>query len=228
MGKAAIDLPDPLSPPEAAKPLTSTDDLLAQLAGEEIDRLLAEVDEQAAAAAPAAPVASPSRLASGPSQPIEFGGTPDPEPSAPPLVLPEDEAPAGGVAAVAAAAERDVNAELDAFFKTVKSEAAAEAQLAPSGHDALETSAAERAGLNAPAGEPAAGSAAAMKAAAPVGEVGGVEEGPLPVYLKPLEWINAPLEACPLALRDFIGKAAIITLVNAAAVMVYVLLFRRH
>jgi len=59
MGKAAIDLPDPLSPPEAAKPLTSTDDLLAQLAGEEIDRLLAEVDEQAAAAAPAAPVASP-------------------------------------------------------------------------------------------------------------------------------------------------------------------------
>jgi len=43
MGQAAVDLPDPLeSPPPAAK--TSTDDLLSQLAGDEIDRLLAEAE----------------------------------------------------------------------------------------------------------------------------------------------------------------------------------------
>ncbi len=42
MGKAAVDLPDPMQqPPPAGR--TSTDDLLAQLAGEEIDRLLAEL-----------------------------------------------------------------------------------------------------------------------------------------------------------------------------------------
>jgi hypothetical protein len=36
------------------------------------------------------------------------------------------------------------------------------------------------------------------------------------------------MDACPSALRDFIGKAAIITLVNAAAVLAYVMLFRRR
>src|SRR6185436_14775033 len=43
MGQVAIDLPDPLhnSPPA---PGPGVDDLLAQLAGEEIDRLLAEAD----------------------------------------------------------------------------------------------------------------------------------------------------------------------------------------
>jgi len=43
MGQVAIDLPDPLHNPEPA-PGPSADDLLAQLAGEEIDRLLAEAD----------------------------------------------------------------------------------------------------------------------------------------------------------------------------------------
>lgn len=44
MGQATVDLPDPLEPqaPSAA----STDELLAQLAGEEIDRLLAEADSE--------------------------------------------------------------------------------------------------------------------------------------------------------------------------------------
>ena len=93
---------------------------------------------------------------------------------------------------------------------------------------ALRMSAAERAGLNASPGDSAAGSATAIKAAAPVAQVREVDDQPLPAYLKPLEWINAPLEACPSALRDFIGKAAIITLVNAAAILLYVLLFRRH
>ena len=58
MGKAAVDLPDPLQATEVGKPLTSTDDLLAQLAGDEIDRLLAEVDDtppSAPAVQPAAP-----------------------------------------------------------------------------------------------------------------------------------------------------------------------------
>jgi hypothetical protein len=48
MGKSAVDLPDPLEQ-SAPEPLTSSapagvDDLLAQMAGDEIDRLLAEAD----------------------------------------------------------------------------------------------------------------------------------------------------------------------------------------
>ena len=40
--------------------------------------------------------------------------------------------------------------------------------------------------------------------------------------------IMMAFDECPPALRDFIGKAAIITLVNAAAVLLYVVLFRHR
>src|SRR5690242_8797016 len=42
MGQATVDLPDPGEMPAA--PMSSADDLLSQMAGEEIDRLLAEAD----------------------------------------------------------------------------------------------------------------------------------------------------------------------------------------
>src|SRR3954449_9061854 len=47
MGQAAVDLPDPLeTPPHPGAPdgAAGTDELLSQLAGEEIDRLLADAD----------------------------------------------------------------------------------------------------------------------------------------------------------------------------------------
>lgn len=58
MGQAAVDLPD--TPGPAATSAASTDDLLAQMAGEEIDRLLAEADGQAPHPAPAAQPAPPA------------------------------------------------------------------------------------------------------------------------------------------------------------------------
>jgi hypothetical protein len=51
---------------------------------------------------------------------------------------------------------------------------------------------------------------------------------PLPLVLKPLEWINAPLDAFPNRVREAIGKIAILTMMNAVAVLTYVLIFRRH
>jgi len=55
MGQATVDLPDPLEPALAPATPAGADDLLAQLAGDEIDRLLAEAEvEQAPGAAPAA------------------------------------------------------------------------------------------------------------------------------------------------------------------------------
>ncbi len=55
MGQALVDLSDPMDAPPPT--LTGTDDLLAQLAGEEIDRLLAEVDAGRAAFQPPAAAA---------------------------------------------------------------------------------------------------------------------------------------------------------------------------
>ena len=76
MGQVAIDLPDPLSNSAAASG-PGVDDLLAQLAGEEIDRLLAEADVErpAQAEAPAVLVITPEGLQPLPSgAPISQGG----------------------------------------------------------------------------------------------------------------------------------------------------------
>jgi hypothetical protein len=50
----------------------------------------------------------------------------------------------------------------------------------------------------------------------------------VPIYLKPLVWINAPLDACPAIVRKMLGSAGIVTLVNALAILTYVCLFRRR
>jgi hypothetical protein len=52
-------------------------------------------------------------------------------------------------------------------------------------------------------------------------------EDRLPIYVLILEWVNAPLEWLPQPVRDAMGKIGILTLINAAAVLLYVLLFRR-
>ena len=53
-------------------------------------------------------------------------------------------------------------------------------------------------------------------------------ERPLPIYLMPLVWINAPLDAYPMMLRQLLGRVGLVTLVNALAVLTYVLFFRKH
>jgi hypothetical protein len=247
MGKAAVDLPDPLqltsSDGGRHKPLTSTDDLLAQLAGEEIDRLLAEVDEGSSAPAAVAEAPAASR-----PRPIDLS---------PPAVIPEPRpaadldasAPASPASPTTDDAEAepdlargaaDLATELDEIFGSAKPPLtppigpggiALDPPASAPGMGLDETSAAERAGLGGVVGS-AVATVAAPVAKTPVVAPAKVdkaasEAGPLPVYLKPLEWINAPLEACPQPVRDFVGKVAIITLVNAAAILLYVVLFRR-
>jgi hypothetical protein len=51
---------------------------------------------------------------------------------------------------------------------------------------------------------------------------------PLPIFLKPLEWISAPLDACHPAIRSMVGKAGLLTLVNAIVVLAYLFFTRRH
>jgi hypothetical protein len=105
-----------------------------------------------------------------------------------------------------------VGEELDALFSAaVARDLADEADLAA-------RTAAERASLTGQAAPAPSGTAAKVPVPA--------EDSRLPLVLRPLEWINAPLESLPESVRDVIGKIAIVTLINAAAVIAYVMLFR--
>jgi hypothetical protein len=153
MGQASVDLPDPLEKP---KTTGSTDELLAQLAGDEIDRLLANGDAgMSPSTVPAAPMELPAADVSPaleePSQKREEIPTSDAEQSA----LAVDEV------------------------------------------------AQQSADLLAP-------------------------DTDVPVVLKPLVWLSSPLEAFPEQVRETIGKIAVLTLVNAIAVLAYVIIYRRH
>jgi hypothetical protein len=50
----------------------------------------------------------------------------------------------------------------------------------------------------------------------------------IPLIVRVLEWINAPLAFLPLQVREAVGKIALVTTVNAIAILTYVLLFRHR
>jgi hypothetical protein len=179
MGQAVADLPDPL---ESATPAEaqSADDLLSQMAGDEIDRLLAESEGDAA------PLARPiGQVASAPAASVQA-------PAQPPEV-----APAPPVESV----------DLDAVLETAVAD-----------HNA----AAERSALNPPAHVPAI-----KQPQAPQIELGDSAKR-VPLILRPLEWLSSPLDPWPDQLREILGKIGLITIINALAVLAYVLLVRRH
>lgn len=53
------------------------------------------------------------------------------------------------------------------------------------------------------------------------------DDEPLPVWLRPLAWINRPFENLSDDVRALLGQAAIMTALNALAVILYVVIFRR-
>jgi hypothetical protein len=106
-------------------------------------------------------------------------------------------------------------AAADAMSKAAETEAAA-----PSAE--VETSVAEKSALT------EAVEAIGTAPADPTDPAAAEVEEPLPLFLKPLVWLNAPMELLPLGLRDALGKVAILTLANAIAVLAYVLIFRKH
>lgn len=176
MGQAAV-LPDPINDSSA---LGSADDLLSQLASEEIDRLLSEHDLEDRLHADTMPQDSPE---------VNLGAL-----------------------AKEAASESAANATAQ-----VPSRASLPAIMAPAPVERdLEqnTAAEERAALR-----------GSLPQADPTPKL--KSEECLPVYLKPLEWVNAPLSSVPESVREAMGKVAIVTLVNAIAVLIYVLLFRQ-
>ena len=239
MGKAALDLPEPVEAPSAAPENAGTDDLLAQLAGQEIDRLLADADvpvERAPAQASAEPAPTPkledpaSDPKSAPIQaapaPVEAATAPT-QPTRSRLSSRDPETPAAPTPAPAAPAEapKSLLPSLDA----PRAEQAIgdilgslDPELEEATREPTETAPTERAALDA-----ALGPAAATLAADDL-TIDSDDDAPLPLYLRPIEWLNACFDSIPEALLEAAGKIAILTMVNAVAVLLYVLFFRHH
>jgi outer membrane biosynthesis protein TonB len=182
--------------PMAQAVATSTDDLLSQLAANEIDRLLAEA-ENGAPAPKEAPPAPPVQAK--PPEEKEEPKTPEPT-------------------AAAEGPEREALLKA-AGFEDPKPEAAAPAP---------------------PPEAPAADERSAILQAAGFESVDAQEDSKaseseeledpnyVPIFLKPLVWINSPLNAYPSIARKMLGSAGIVTLLNALAVLMYVFFFRKH
>ncbi|MDB5292563.1 MAG: hypothetical protein JWL69_3804 [Phycisphaerales bacterium] len=135
MGQATLDLPDPLDVPAVAGS-ADTDDLIAQLAGDEIDRLMADSDREAPAAdaqfeavahAPAPPVATaPARPAGekappSPKSPSVNGAARTKQPATAPSATPIVESPANAPepAPAESLSEADLAAGIDAVFSKI-------------------------------------------------------------------------------------------------------------
>lgn len=171
MGQAAVDLPDPKDAAPAGGGevgANSADDLLAQLAGEEIDRLLAED-------------ASPNT----------------PEATSPPRVEP------------------DTAAQIDAVLNAAQTPVASAPVVEAQGESLLEE---KEEDLN---------TAAEMRQLLNDKSIGPAKPR-MPIYVKALQLLNTPFDHAPDFVREMMGKVAILTLFNSVAVLLYVLIFRRH
>jgi hypothetical protein len=240
MGKAALDLPEPVETTPAAPENAGTDDLLAQLAGQEIDRLLADADvPREGAAAPASAESTPAAKAETPAAdptaskipaapaPIQVAPAPaqpgrsrlsSREPETPPAPTPVPVSPAEPPKSLlpnldAPRAEQaigDIIGTLDP-------------ELEEATREPTETAPTERAALDAALGPAAATLTTDQLATEP-----DDDDAPLPLYLRPIEWLNACFDSIPETILEAAGKIAILTMVNAVAVLLYVLFFRHH
>jgi hypothetical protein len=260
MGQVALDLPDPLNSSSPAGP--GVDDLLAQLAGEEIDRLLAEADVERpartvevivplpevivppsakSAAPPPVATATVSNLTLAPSAADPAQSHIELEPAMPsgPIV----EADVDELDARVAQELNSLFSELDGEKpKAAAGPVAAPAPVAPVAPAApIEVPTVAAPAIPAAPSDPVAQAQALEKqlmgkalldALGGPGEAesatGGLKSINLSVLLRPLEWVNAPLAAASDASRETMGKVAIMTLINALAVLLYVLFVRRH
>jgi hypothetical protein len=297
MGKATVDLPDPMDV-SADTGSAGTDDLLAQLAGEEIDRLIAESDNDstpatAADRAPRASAPATAKISGQINKPEEKRG----QPSAPanpsnspvaaqiPGVAPKDQPAATAQGAAAEAApEVDLGAGIDALFSQLKLDdpvvepadvitssveqrasapapASPKSSAQPVAKSVIEMDEADILAANivadeamhaiasAPAVAPDSAESATAEAdladleaaaeknelSAPIlheepdrDETVSQSDRPASFLVRVLELFNAPMSACPESVRESVGKIAVITLVNAVAVLAYVLIFRRR
>jgi hypothetical protein len=243
MGQATLDLPDPTqlsgvdAGPLSPEALASADDLLSQLAGDDIDRLLAEADADRASS----PASADSAVA--PSPPIE--------PTAADSVAAADAAIDAIMVPAVESQLEEVEKQLAALEQAVQDTApppatafSTPAQEPPATEKAdekvLDEAAAHVAAIMhepEPATELAASTPAADAGADAAERAALAEPLPLPAASTPaprrlrpllliLELINWPMRLVSDEMREAIGKVALVTTFNAAAVLIYVMLFR--
>jgi len=193
--QAAID------PPESV-PKGSADDLLSQLAGEEVDRLLADADVQE----------PPPALANEKGAQV-FGPDGGMKRAAPSTVAPAQSAAEDLI--------RADQATIDQILAAAEAPELPAPEAVSSEHESP-TTAAERSALDEVAQDLALQARADDQCPEPI-----AERTPSPLLIKPLEILNAPMALLPAPVRDAIGKIAILTLFNSIAVILYVLLFRK-
>ena len=222
MGQATLDLPDPLEqPPESA---AGTDELLAQLAGDEIDRLIAQSDPEAASAP--SPEIPPTEVASAFADPVPAVSELPPAEQAPseenlgeflgkleaerPAETPSQESKPKTTSADVSPREAALNklvADADSFEEDSDLAAAERGALKTADADSLQE--------------------ALTAKPSPVAK-DDFSSGKVSIFVRLLAWINSPLDSLSDNARDLVGKVAILTTVNAISVLVYVLFFRRH
>jgi hypothetical protein len=237
--------------PTKASPLAETDELLSQLAGSEIDRLLAEAESAsaldankinsspsaAAAGATDKPATSETagvveadieKLLATADLPAPTGSTWPAEPSAP-GVSPPGTGPADDSDRASTVTEGLEKAALLAaagFDSTTSAGIAAQAPPPPQKVDD------ERAAILSAAGfDDTSNESTALKAAYAKNHVEdkpALVYAPTPFYLKPLEWLSKPLDSYSPTIRIALGRVAFATLFNAIAVITYVRFFRKH
>lgn len=150
----------------------------------------------------------------------ENGGSAPKEPAPAPAVEAVEPAPKPAESApVAEGSERAALLQA-AGFESSKIEASAAPAAPVEGNE-------ERSAILQAAGFESAEAVAAASEAESDGS-DGEDSDYVPIYLKPLVWINSPLEAYPSVARRMLGGAGIVTLLNALAVLTYVCFFRKH
>jgi hypothetical protein len=231
MGQATVDLPDPLealaSPghgPAAVPAGASADDLLSQMAGEEIDRLLSEADVKPA---PLSPQSDSSRntftaedsvlvmdKAALAELDVSLNATVDNSALQTQIDALFNELGKGDGGAspelMAEVSELVADASASAVESGEKSDEHLQSQLDNLFQQLVQMPAADEATSDKPAAEPTAAPASRW----------------LMIMEKPLEWINVPFASLSEELRQTLGKVAIVTCLNSLAVITYVLLFR--
>jgi hypothetical protein len=236
VGQSAVDLPDPLDASSARAPRTraDADDLLSQLAGEEIDRMLAGAGETSTSSPARADAhAAPPRRVE--SEDIVEGSVVGEKPLAARIAIPQativtprepqhvvarKASPFADAAPVVAAPEVTAGNIDEALAKQASAREADAAPAAPVPGDSAAAVAAE---LDADQKQTVV-KLSELPAASPADATAPVARPP--IYYRPLVWANAPFAALPDPLRDALGKVAILTLLNSLAVIVYVLFLR--
>lgn len=241
MGAAAVDLPDPLDENAISDgPAAGSDDLLSQLASDEIDRLLAEdADESTPPVAPAStadhdPAVEPASSESASTERDISSASRVPEVASPIAQSAGDGSMESASSSESAPSSQEFNAaDLDATL-------AAAVNLKGDDLDDVDFTHASVQSVGEDPdfpGETEDTDAAARAMLAADDPLAVADDDPffdeddnaaVPLLLRPLVWLNAPLNLLPDPLRNAVGKVALITLFNALGVLTYVLIFRDH